>query len=388
MQKPEVEKIWANSADSHFLEPEDIWERYLPKRLADLAPKSVDDGDHEIIQWEGKSVRRRKPTPVRDGEFKGMDIRDLTHRPPGARDVKQRLKDLDDEGIWGEVVYPSLGLWLGLVRDRELYREGVRVMNDWVASEVLAASPRLVATAQVPILDIEDAVAEVARVVGIGFKAVSLPTLPPEVVPDWNDRSWDPLWKTAEEAGLVVCFHIGSDATAWSDTSNATHTVVYRGPGGAVLNYVETTYSGQRTAMKLVASGVLEDHPGMRVLISEGGATWVPFMGDRMNEGYRQHGMFVRPTLARLPKEYLYEQVYASFQHDESAVAAFTAMGYRNVMWGSDYPHLEGTFGHTQKTLHELFDGVDDKVRYDITVGNFHKLFPHVGLPPGVVAPA
>ena len=57
-------------------------------------------------------------------------------------------------------------------------------------------------------------------------------------------------------------------------------------------------------------------------------------------------------------------------------------MGYRNVMWGSDYPHLEGTFGHTQETLHELFDGLDDDVRYRITRGAFEELFPHVSSPP------
>ena len=117
-------------------------------------------------------------------------------------------------------------------------------------------------------------------------------------------------------------------------------------------------------------------------LVSEGGATWVPFIGDRMNEGYRQHGMFVRPQLSRLPKEILYRQVYASFQHDESAPAALWAMGYHNVLWGSDYPHLEGTFGHTQKTLHELFDDVAPEVRQRITRGAFEELFPHVSAPP------
>jgi len=61
------------------------------------------------------------------------------------------------------------------------------------------------------------------------------------------------------------------------------------------------------------------------------------FIGDRMNEGYRQHSMWVRPMLSRLPKETLYRQVYTSFQHDEAAPAANWAMGYQNVMWGSDY---------------------------------------------------
>jgi len=59
-------------------------------------------------------------------------------------------------------------------------------------------------------------------------------------------------------------------------------------------------------------------------------------------------------------------------------------MGYHNVMWGSDYPHLEGTFGHTQKTLHELFDDVDPEVSYRIRLGAFKELFPHVSDPPGV----
>jgi len=101
-----------------------------------------------------------------------------------------------------------------------------------------------------------------------------------------------------------------------------------------------------------------------------------------MNEAYRQHHMFVRPQLQKQPKEYLYSQVYASFQHDESAPAAMSAMGYQNVMFGSDYPHLEGTYGHTQETLHGLFDDVAPEVRHRITLGAFEELFPHVSRPP------
>jgi predicted TIM-barrel fold metal-dependent hydrolase len=162
--------------------------------------------------------------------------------------------------------------------------------------------------------------------------------------------------------------------------------IAYRGPGGAILNYTETTFSGQRATMKLVASGALDRHPDLKVLISEGGATWVPFLGDRMTEGYRQHHMAVRPKLNRSPKEILYSQVYASFQHDVTAVAAVTGMGYQNVMFGSDYPHMEGTFGHTQDTLHGLFDGVADEVRHRVTIGAFMDLFPQVGEPPALAA--
>ena len=237
------------------------------------------------------------------------------------------------------------------------------------------APDRLVPAATVPLLDIDDAVAELRHAAELGLHVVSLPTGVPEGVDDWHYDTWEPLWAAAEDTGMVLGFHIGSDGTADGPT-------VFRGPGGAVLNYVETTYGGQKVATKLVASGALDRHPDLRVLISEGGATWVPFLGDRMNEGYRQHGMFVRPTLSMLPKELLYRQVYASFQHDESAPAALTAMGYPNVMWGSDYPHLEGTYGHTQKTLHELFDDLDPAASERIRFGAFKELFPHVSDPP------
>jgi len=223
-------------------------------------------------------------------------------------------------------------------------------------------------------LQVEDAVAECVHAAEIGLHIISLPTGHPAGTRDYNDNSWEPLWAAAEDAGMVVGFHIGTDG--------GDQAAVFRGPGGAILNYVQTTYGGQYAAMKLVSAGVFERHPDLKVLISEGGASWVPFIGDRMNEAYRQHGMFVRPQLQKLPKEYLYSNVYTSFQHDETAPAAMWAMGYKNVMFGSDYPHLEGTYGHTQKTLHELFDDVSPEVRTRITTGAFTELFPHVSAPP------
>ena len=148
------------------------------------------------------------------------------------------------------------------------------------------------------------------------------------------------------------------------------------------MNYTNSTYSGQRAAMVLVASGALDRHPRLKVLISEGGASWVPFLADRMEEGYRQHQMFVKPKLNRSPREILFNQVYCSFQHEPSAVDALVASGYRNVMFGSDYPHLEGTFGHTQETLHDLFRGKPEWAKQRITQGAFEELFPHVSRPP------
>jgi predicted TIM-barrel fold metal-dependent hydrolase len=372
----QMAKIWAHSGDSHFLEPDGLWAEILPPALAERMPRSerVSD-DEEIVHVDGQSFHRRLPKiATRKDPESGLTITELVMRPPGARDLDARLKDLDDEGIWGEVIYSSLGLWENMIKDRSLVKAAARAENEWKMSEIQGRAPdRLVPAGSVPILDIADAVEELQAAADMGLKIVSLPSDVPAGVDDYNSDSWEPLWAAAEEAGLVIGFHIG---TGSEDQA------VFRGPGGAVLNYVETTYGGQRVATKLVTSGALDRHPTLKILISEGGATWVPFLGDRMNEGYRQHGMFVRPTLSLLPKEILYRQIYASFQHDESAPAALTAMGYRNVLWGSDYPHLEGTFGHTQKTLHELFDDLEPADSLRIRTGSFMELFPHIGEPP------
>jgi len=371
-------KLWANSGDSHLVEPMDLFDQ-LPEHLREKMPRSVKDpsGEFETITIDGQSFRRAMPKPGRGigaGAMpEGTDPDEFITRAIGGNDPMKRIGDLDGEGIWGEVIYPSLGIWTFNIRTPEVVREGVRIMNDW-AIEFQRTSPRFVCAASVPLLDVDDAVAEVRRASALGFHCGFLPVKAPIGRPEYQYDEWAPLWAAFAETGMVIGFHIGTEP---HDPTERTG-VYYRGRGGAVLNYVETTYGGQRAVTQLIACGALDRHPELKVLVSEGGATWGPFIADRMDEGYRQHAEAVRPKLSKLPSRYLYEQVYASFQHDRSAVFANTAMGWQNVMWGSDYPHFEGTFGHSQKTLHELFDDVDERASRRMRIEAFQELFPHV----------
>lgn len=382
-------KIWANSGDSHIMEPPDLFDS-LPEHIRERMPRSVKDpsGKFETIYIDGQEFRRDMPKPTPGKEKKkglGINARpedskeeDFIHRILGGNDPVHRIKDLDEEGVWAEVIYPSLGIWTFNIRTPEVVREGARALNDF-ALDFQQHSPRFVCAASIPLLDIDDAVAEIKRSHEAGFAVGFLPVRPPVGRPEWNDEEWDPMWAAFAETGMVAGIHIGTEP----HDPTARTGVYYRGRGGAVLNYVETTYGGQRAVTQIIACGALERHPELRVLVSEGGATWGPFLADRMDEGYRQHGAGVRPRLAKPPSQYLYEQVYASFQHDASGPAANWAMGWKNVIWGSDYPHFEGTFGHTQKTLRELFDDVDPEVSHRIRIGAFQELFPHVPSPPG-----
>lgn len=368
-------KIWANSADSHFVEPADLFANALPASLADRMPKSEKFDGYEILTVDGKQFKRNMPKPNAGMVSMGEAV---NARAPGANNPQLRLKDLDNEGIWAELTFPSIGIWASSIDDPVLVNAGVMALNDWAHEYIAGASPRLLPTASLSMLSIEDAVSEVERTAALGFRAVFMPTGTPDSVKQYHYDDWEPLWAAIEAANMVLSFHIGTEPVSADKQTG----VAFRGPGGAVLNHSVNTFGGQTCVMQMVASGALDRHPSLKVLVAEGGATWGPFVGDRMNEAYRQHGAYVRRQLSKLPKQFIYEQVYASFQHDESAVAAMQHMGWQNVVWGSDYPHLEGTFGHTQKTLHELFDDVPDYVRKRVTVGAFNELFPGLGEPP------
>lgn len=345
-------KIWAHSGDSHVMEPEDLWTSRLPKRLADRAPRTERGEKYEIVYIDGQRISRQL-----------NDFMDAI-RPPGAWDPQIRLRDLDQEGVWCQLAFPSMGFWTSNISDPELCRVVVRAWNEWALDDYMADQDRIFTPAIVPLADVKDAAAEVEWAAERNFRAIYLPcTMPEEQA--WGLDMWEPLWAAADAANMVLAYHIGTGG----------ENVVYRGPGGAVVNYMETTYPGMRVVSHLVASGALDRHPNLKVLIAEGGAGWVPAVGDRMDEAYRQHGMFVRPRLSRLPSEIVRQQVYASFQHDVSGVQIIEDTHYDNVMWGDDYPHLEGTYGHTQETLHQLFDEIDPRIADRVLRGTFEELF-------------
>src|SRR4029077_11727133 len=118
-------------------------------------------------------------------------------------------RDLDNEGIWAELVYPSTGLWNSLITDPVLVREAVKVTNAWCA-EVQREDRRHVMPAEVSHVDVFDAVAAVEQAAELDLKAVSLPCVTPSEVPDFNQRYWEPLWDALDAAGMVIACHTGA----------------------------------------------------------------------------------------------------------------------------------------------------------------------------------
>jgi len=342
-----------NSGDSHVWEPSDLWVRHLPERLREGAlTVTPEDSGVETIRIGQRTVRREVPAMLE------------ATRPPGVYGPEPRLADMDREGVWAELLFPTLGLWLYLADDDDLVYASARIYNEWVRDTFMARSPRFVPTAMVPLHDTARAVEESRWAAENGFKAIGLPCQPPAGLA-FNSGAQEPLWSFLEEAGLRACFHVGTGADP----------VVERGPGGAVINYLETYAPVQRALAALIASATLERHPDLHLVFVECGASWLAALVERMEEGYHQHQRFARPQLSLLPGEIVRRQVHVTFQRDRAALRSLDITGVQAVMFGTDYPHLEGTWPRTQTILDEVFAGVDPAVAAAVAGGTFAELF-------------
>jgi predicted TIM-barrel fold metal-dependent hydrolase len=211
--------------------------------------------------------------------------------------------------------------------------------------------------------DLEGSIAEVRRVVKLGFRCLTLPCKPiwgghdVEHV-NYNLPHFDPLWAAIEETGLPITFHIstGRDPRA------------ARGNGGAVVNYVSHSLSPTiEPVANLCASGVLERFRKLRFATIEAGIGWLPWLLDAMDEAYRKHHFWVRPKLAMLPSEYYRMHGFSSFQEDRAGLdlaEKYALTG--NFMWANDYPHHEGTWPHSAEAIERTMGGLSDASRAQI----------------------
>ena len=124
-----TEKIWTSSGDSHCIEPPDLYRDGMPAHLADRMPRSEFVDGEIVTHIDGKVIRQRAPGGANAEMAEAM-------RAQGGTDNAKRMADLDDQGVWGEVVFPSLGLWYGELDDPELARAAAEVLNDWVSDEI------------------------------------------------------------------------------------------------------------------------------------------------------------------------------------------------------------------------------------------------------------
>lgn len=352
-----------NSADSHVVEPLDLWVQRLPAQLRARAPRIEEVDGRWVFMVEGMPPRRMGGPPADDDKDDAKEKKATGFRAGGS-DPDKRKDDLDEDGVWGEVLYPTIALFGFMIPDSELRWATARAYNDWLAETFAAASKRFAGAALIPVQEPDEAVREIERVAGLGLRSIMLPMQPPAGAPYNTDR-YDPVWAAAQAHGVPVSFHVGTGANP----------VTERGLGGAVINYVEVGLGAQRTLAYLATSGVLERFPELHVVMVECGAGWLSWLLERMDEAFEEHAQWVNPKLAEPPSFYVRRQGHVTFGNDAAGVVNREFTGVAPLLWASDYPHPEGTWPYTQQTLERIFAGVDAEPRRRITYETTAKLY-------------
>jgi predicted TIM-barrel fold metal-dependent hydrolase len=336
-------KPFVFSADSHVMEPATIFLDGLPASLKKHAIHSRKEGDFLITGTEDKVIYR-----LRVGQHREKELGDNQRR--GIREIAGRLLDMELEGVDAEICFPSLGLWLYALDDADAEAASAQLYNDWNNDFLKSHPARFVRCGMLPVLDFSNTLAELRRLAAMGFTAAMLPAVTPPNLPKYNDAAWDPVFQLAGELGIVFVLHTGTGLET---------VVVERGPGAAIINYSNQMTDAIRSVMYLVAGGVLDRNPKAKVAFIESGASWLAAVAERMDEVHDAHANFVSPKLSRMPSAIIDDQVWASFQHDRACIASRNLPGGRNIMWGSDYPHAEGTFPISRKLTEQLFEGLN-----------------------------
>jgi predicted TIM-barrel fold metal-dependent hydrolase len=264
-----------------------------------------------------------------------------------------------------EIIYPGLGLFISGAPDAEYLRECCRTYNDWLSEFCGAAPGRLLGAAMLPMKGpIAWAAEEALRAAKKGLRTLAIPTEVPGR--SYHEQEFDQLWATVDDLGLPISLHVGTDEPFHSKALRL-------GVGRA---YVDSKIcSPQRAMADLIWGAVPQKYPKLRFVIAEGGIGWVASVLRSMDHWWEDHHTWMEPKVDERPSFYFRRQFWATFEDDRAGVLTRELVGVDRLMWGSDYPHTEGTFPHSQEQVARDFAGVPETELYQMVAGNAAKLY-------------
>jgi predicted TIM-barrel fold metal-dependent hydrolase len=371
------------SADSHMIEPADLWVERIDRRFKDRAPRAVTKPDKPGAFFIAEGLR---PFPVAAVAAVGKDGEDYARHMktgyeavrPSGWDPVERLKDQDIDGVEAEVLYTSLGMPLFGLKDAELQRACFRTYNDWLAEFCSHAPRRLLGVPLISLDDVSLAVAELERCCKQNLKGAMIWGSPPEDRP-YSSSIYDPFWQAAAELEMPLSLHVvtgGTKSPAWQMVGHIAKSE-HDTPGISVLGTYHFLLADiQATLYTLVVSGVLERFPKLKIVSAENDTGWLPHFMYRLDHGYKKYwaNAGIR-KLAMDPSEYMRRQLYATFQDDPIGPATWSFFGEDNYMWASDFPHGDCTWPNSRKVIAADFAGVPEKVTGKIVFDNAVKLY-------------
>ncbi|HYB40761.1 MAG TPA: amidohydrolase family protein [Candidatus Methylomirabilis sp.] len=354
------------SADCHmdlfYLPPDAFTARMDPARWGDRIPHVVERDGTKVwvsagamlspwgVYGPGVTAGKRGRILVREGFAAGR---------ARASDPVQRRADQERDGVEAEVIYGILGVSRGLLGgvglgDPELLADVYRAYNEYIADFNRTEPGRYIGLGCLPNHGVDAAVGELRRCAGLGLKGA---TFVPwgSAMPVWHPM-WEPMWAAAEALDIVITFHVFEGGAA-----TVGRAVKESHPASAGAWTAVAPAQLDEILCSVILAGVCERHPRLRLVLGESGIGWLPYMLERLDDTWEERLTDDCP-LSLPPSSYFKRQIYATFQKDFHGVKAMSEIAPDNVMWGSDYPHRDGTWPFSQKVIEEQFRGIDPSI--------------------------
>lgn len=378
--EPRARRYTVFSVDDHLVEPPDTFAGRLPARFADVGPRVVETPDG-AQQWlfEDRLIPNIGLNAVAGMVHYSFEPSRFDEMRQGAWDVHARIREMDIDGTWASLCFPSFvsgfaGRRLSLEpNDPDLALAALRAYNSWHLEEWVGPYPDRFVPLQLPwlrdpVLAAEEIRANAAR----GFKAVSFPESPHKLgLPSIYSREWDPFFAACEETGTVVNLHFGS-----AGSSGAGGTLAPDAVEEAV--YVSTPLGTQFIAIDWLYSKVVLRFPELRIVLTEGGIGWVAALIDRLDHAASRTENAREWVGSELtPSELLRRNFWFPTLDDPSTFATRHAIGVENILIEVDYPHADSSWPDTQAMLDREFAGVPDDEIELITWRNAAELYRH-----------
>ena len=368
------------SADNHVFEPPDLWTSRLDSRFIDVCPKPVPSDQGPIWVADGRaslSFSQGTQAGLRfEDPFAISPMGEWENVRPGAYDPDEAVKDMDVDGVDVGVIYPTVGLLLyTTVRNTPLMDAICSAYNDFLGEFCSAHPQRLKGIAMLNVDDVPTGMRELERCAKMGFAGAMIPAIPPRGR-TYDLPMYESLWSAANEAEMPLSFHVttprpGSDEEFRPDVMDDLlafgKTLLINGD-----HWVRLSISD------LIFAGVFERYPKLKVLSVEHELAWVPHFIQRMDWYYNNapaglHGF--RYTDERMPSDVFHEHVFVDFQEDPLGMRLRDVIGVDNILWGSDYPHVESTWPRSRAILDELLADCSEEEKAKIAGGNAARVF-------------
>jgi predicted TIM-barrel fold metal-dependent hydrolase len=379
LPEPEPREVFATviSVDDHLVEPATMFEGRLPQKLQDRAPKIVvNKSGHEVWEFDGKTfsqvgqnaVAGRRPETVKVEPFRFDQMR------PGCYDVDARVRDMDINGVWASLSFPSMitgfcGRVYSQCNDPELGLAVTRAWNDWMHDEWWQPHPdRIIPMGITWLADPEVGAAEIRRNAARGFRAVTLPERPHDIgLPSIFTDYWAPILQACAETDTVVCLHVGSSGI------NPPPPDV----GMAILPLSATLFGQQSltACTEWLWSGYPVRIPELKIAMSEGGIGWVAMLLDRLENivDRSRYGL----GWDERPADVLHRNFWFCTIDDPSTIDTRHTIGVDKIMVEVDYPHGDSTWPDTQQVIKDAWGHIDAKELRMMCSENAAALFRH-----------